>query len=86
MNFYSFNDIEMIAPRPMLFITGDQAHSKEFSELAYKLAVQPKALHIIPNADHVDLYDRTVLIPFDQLTAFFNKKLKQLFYTEKGII
>src|SRR4030095_2131978 len=26
MNFYPFNDIETISPRPMLFITGDQAH------------------------------------------------------------
>jgi fermentation-respiration switch protein FrsA (DUF1100 family) len=31
MNFYPFNDIETISPRPMLFITGDQAHSREFS-------------------------------------------------------
>jgi uncharacterized protein len=32
MNFYPFNDIETISPRPMLFITGDVAHSREFSE------------------------------------------------------
>lgn len=38
MNFYPFNDIETISPRPMLFISGDQAHSKEFSEAAYKRA------------------------------------------------
>ena len=37
MNFYPFNDIETISPRPMLFITGEQAHSREFSEDAYKL-------------------------------------------------
>ncbi len=42
MNFYPFNDIETISPRPMLFITGDQAHSKEFSEDAFKRAGQPK--------------------------------------------
>jgi uncharacterized protein len=35
MNFYPFNDIETISPCPMLFIAGDQAHSKEFSEDAY---------------------------------------------------
>ena len=44
MNFYPFNDIETISPRPMLFIAGDQAHSKEFSEDAYKRAAEPKEL------------------------------------------
>jgi uncharacterized protein len=33
MNFYPFNDIETISPRPMLFITGDNAHSREFSKM-----------------------------------------------------
>ncbi|UUE97009.1 alpha/beta hydrolase [Xanthomonas hortorum pv. pelargonii] len=75
MNFYPFNDIETISPRPMLFITGDQAHSKEFSEEAYRLAGQPKQLVIVPGAGHVDLYDRVDLIPFDTLTAFFRKHL-----------
>ncbi|PRC53277.1 hypothetical protein C6A85_20935, partial [Mycobacterium sp. ITM-2017-0098] len=40
MNFYPFEDIETISPRPMLFITGDQAHSREFSEQAYQLAAE----------------------------------------------
>ncbi|MCY8636087.1 alpha/beta hydrolase, partial [Bacillus spizizenii] len=38
MNFYPFEDIQTISPRPMLFITGENAHSREFSEEAYKLA------------------------------------------------
>ena len=76
MNFYPFNDIETISPRPMLFITGDKAHSKEFSDDAYKLAGEPKELYIIPGAGHVDLYDKTDLIPFDKLTSFFSKNLK----------
>ncbi|MFA6180293.1 MAG: alpha/beta hydrolase [Candidatus Methylopumilus sp.] len=75
MNFYPFNDIETISPRPMLFITGDQAHSKEFSENAYKLAGQPKELYIVPNAGHVDLYDRVSRIPFAKLTSFFKMNL-----------
>ena len=75
MNFYPFNDIETISPRPMLFITGDQAHSKEFSQEAYRLAGQPKELHWVKGAGHVDLYDRTDLIPFDKLTAFFKQNL-----------
>jgi fermentation-respiration switch protein FrsA (DUF1100 family) len=76
-NFYPFNDIETISPRPMLFITGDKAHSREFSEDAFKRAGQPKELVIIPNAGHVDLYDKTDLIPFDKLEAFFVKHLKE---------
>jgi fermentation-respiration switch protein FrsA (DUF1100 family) len=76
MNFYPFNDIKTISPRPMLFITGDKAHSKEFSEEAYKLAGQPKELYIVPGAGHVDLYDRLELIPFDKLSSFFNEHLK----------
>jgi fermentation-respiration switch protein FrsA (DUF1100 family) len=75
MNFYPFDDIETISPRPMLFITGSNAHSREFSQEAYKLAGEPKELYIVPNAGHVDLYDKTDLIPFDKLAAFFNKYL-----------
>lgn len=76
MNFYSFNDIETISPRPLLFITGDQAHSKEFSEDAYKRAAEPKELYYVAGAGHVDLYDRVELIPFDKLESFFKANLK----------
>jgi fermentation-respiration switch protein FrsA (DUF1100 family) len=76
MNFYPFDDIETISPRPMLFITGDRAHSKEFSEDAYKRAAFPKELYYVKGAGHVDLYDKTDLIPFDKLDTFFKTNLK----------
>ena len=76
MNFYPFNDIETISPRPMLFITGENAHSREFSEDAYRRAAEPKELVVVPGAGHVDLYDRTGLIPFAKLTEFFKASLK----------
>lgn len=76
MNFYPFNDIETISPRPMMFITGDVAHSREFSEDAYRRAAEPKELVIVPNANHVDMYDDADKIPFDKLTAFFKMYLK----------
>lgn len=76
MNFYPFNDIETISPRPMLFIAGDQAHSKEFTEDAYKRAAEPKELYWVKGANHVDLYDRVNFIPFDKLETFFNENLK----------
>lgn len=76
MNFYPFADIETISPRPMLFIAGESAHSREFSEEAYRLAAEPKELYLVPNAGHVDLYDRVNLIPFDKLEVFFRENLK----------
>ena len=48
MNFYPFADIETISPRPMLFIAGENAHSREFSEDAYSKAAEPKELYIVP--------------------------------------
>ncbi|MGG3572243.1 alpha/beta hydrolase [Bacillus gobiensis] len=77
MNFYPFEDIETISPRPMLFIAGENAHSREFSEDAYKRAGEQKELYIVPGAGHVDLYDRVNLIPFDKLESFFKENLKK---------
>lgn len=61
----------------VLLIHGEKAHSRYFSEDAFKrLKGENKELMIIPGANHVDLYDRTDKIPFDKLTAFFNENLK----------
>nr|WP_237770737.1 alpha/beta hydrolase [Pseudomonas humi] len=76
LNFYPFNDIEMVSPRPMLFIAGDQAISRGFSEQAYQLAGEPKELHWVKGAGHVDLYDCVDLIPFAKLASFFQSSLK----------
>jgi fermentation-respiration switch protein FrsA (DUF1100 family) len=75
LNFYPFNDIETISPRPMLIIAGNQAHSKEFSEDAYARAAEPKELLWIEGASHIDLYDRADLIPWDKLQSFFTQHL-----------
>ncbi|KAK1139863.1 hypothetical protein N8T08_011108 [Aspergillus melleus] len=75
MNFYPFVDIDTISPRPMLFVAGDQAHSREFSEDAYAGAGEPKELFWVPGAGHVDLYDRVELIPFEKFTRFFRQHL-----------
>jgi len=75
-NFYPFAQIKDISPRPVLFIAGENAHSRYFSEDAYKQADEPKELYIVPNASHVDLYDQTDKIPFDKLTDFFMESLE----------
>lgn len=76
MNMPILSYIKEIAPRPMLIIAGENAHSRYFSEDAYKAAAEPKELMIIPDAVHVDLYDQLDKIPFDKLTAFFKANLK----------
>tara|TARA_Y100001954_G_C15828485_1_gene613582 strand:- start:5467 stop:6516 length:1050 start_codon:yes stop_codon:yes gene_type:complete len=75
-NFPLMNFVKDIAPRPILFIMGEKAHSRYFTEDAFELAAEPKELVIIPGARHIDLYDRTEMIPFDKLEAFFTSNLK----------
>ena len=58
----------------VLLIHGEKAHSRYFSEDAFKkLTGDNKTLMIVPGASHTDLYDRT--IPFDAMEAFFRKYL-----------
>ncbi|WP_447989419.1 alpha/beta hydrolase [Achromobacter spanius] len=75
MNMQILTYISEISPRPILFIHGELAHSRYFSETAYAAAAQPKELMIIPGATHIDLYDRLDVIPFDKLAAFFTQHL-----------
>lgn len=76
MNMPILSYIKEIAPRPMLLIAGEKAHSRYFSEDIYKAAAMPKELLIIPGAVHVDLYDKTDIIPFERLEAFFKQHLQ----------
>lgn len=62
----------------VLLIHGEKAHSRYFSEDAFKkLKGDNKELMIIPNANHVDLYDRLDIIPFDKLDSFFSTYLNK---------
>lgn len=76
MNFPLLTYVKEISPRPVLIVVGEKALSRYFGEDAYKMAAEPKELYIVPNAGHVDLYDKTDLIPFDKLTLFFTQYLK----------
>jgi fermentation-respiration switch protein FrsA (DUF1100 family) len=75
INFGSLRHVADISPRPILLVTGDQAHSKWFSDDVYTQAAEPKELVVIPGARHIDLYDRVDLIPFDKLDEFFTAHL-----------
>lgn len=78
VSFFSFPmaaNIELLSPRPIMLIAGENAHSRYYSEDVYKIASGPKELVIVPGADHVDLYDKIDVIPFDKLTSFFTESL-----------
>ena len=79
MNFFPFAQIETISPRPVLFIAGENAVSRYFSEDAYGKAAEPKELFIVPKATHVDLYDRPdyLEITLPKLDSFFEKYLRK---------
>lgn len=62
----------------VLMIHGEKAHSRYFSEDAFKkLKGDNKELLIIPGASHVDLYDNQAgVIPFDKIERVFYTYLK----------
>ena len=61
----------------VLMIHGEKAHSRYFSEDAFKkLKGNNKELYIVEGANHVDLYDNLEKIPFDKIETFFRENLK----------
>lgn len=61
----------------VLMIYGEKAHSRYFSEDAFKkLKGNNKELLIIPGAVHTDLYYKMDVIPFDKIEAFYRQYLK----------
>lgn len=76
LNYRLLDYIDEISPRPILFIMGDRAHSKFFSENAYAKANEPKEIYTVNDAEHIDLYDRLDRIPFGKLEEFFKSNLK----------
>lgn len=63
---------------PALVVHGEKAHSRYFSEDAFKaLGSKDKELYIVPNATHTDLYDDAAgKIPYDKFKQFFKRNLK----------
>ena len=60
---------------PVLMAHGEIAHSRYFSEDAFKtLGSKNKELFIVKGANHTDLYDKK--IPFDKFETFFKENLK----------
>ena len=59
----------------VLIVHGEKAHSRYFSEDAFKkLKGDNKELLIVPGASHVDLYDNVAgVIPYDRIESFIRE-------------
>lgn len=75
MNYGLLDHIDEISPRPVLFVMGDRAHSRFFSDNAYEKAKEPKEIYNVEDAEHIDLYDRLDRIPFEKFTEYFENNL-----------
>lgn len=66
----------------VLVIHGERAHSCYFSKDAFEAMTKDspyaanKELLLIPDAVHIDLYDRKDVIPFEKLVSFYSENLK----------
>lgn len=76
--FDAFRFIAMIAPRPLLMITADRAVTAWMTHEAHESAGQPKRLHVVEGATHVDLYDRKDAVDeaVAELAGFFMDALR----------
>ena len=73
-NFQLLNHLDHLS-QPVLFMAGKNAETLPISESAYELVTGPKELCIVPEANHIDLYDNTAKIPFERLVSFFQENL-----------
>lgn len=75
--FTAFDNLELLAPRPLLMIAGSRADSLYFSRDAVERAKAPKELFLVDGASHIDMYDKPQYVgqAVDKLTDFFGKYL-----------
>lgn len=76
--FTAFDNLELLAPRPLLMIAGSKADSFYFSEDAYRRAQEPKELYVVDGASHIQLYWKPeyVEIVTQKLSEYFTEYLR----------
>jgi hypothetical protein len=77
MAFFPFAQLDTISPRPLLVIAGSKADTLFWSREVYEKAREPKELHVIEGATHIDLYDRPQFVApaVAKLAEFFGRRL-----------
>lgn len=75
----AFAHIETVSPRPILLIVGSKADTLYYTQDCYNKALEPKEIFVIPEATHVDLYDKPQFVNqvVEKLVSYFNKYLKE---------
>ena len=77
------NNIDKISPRPILFISGDAADSKNYTLDIMKKAKKPKYYYQVnETTTHIDLYDNITKIPFNEIENFLNESLEKKYYED----
>ena len=79
MAFFPFEQLDTISPRPLLVIAGSRADTLFWSREVYERAKEPKELHVIEGATHIDLYDRPPFVTpaVAKLAGFFGRHLTE---------
>lgn len=80
MAFFPFAQLDMISPRPLLLVAGSRADTLFWSREAYEKAREPKELHVVEGATHIDLYDRPQFVTpaVGKLADFFARHLAEV--------
>jgi len=75
MAFFPFDQLDTISPRPLLVIAGSKADTLFWSEDVIKKAKEPKEIHIVEGATHMDMYDRPQFVApaAARLAVFFGQ-------------
>jgi len=77
MAFFPFEQLDTISPRPLLVIAGSKADTLFWSREVYAKAKEPRELHVIEGATHIDMYDRPQFVTpaVGRLADFFGRHL-----------
>jgi fermentation-respiration switch protein FrsA (DUF1100 family) len=77
MAFFPFEQLDTISPRPLLVIAGSKADTLFWSRQVFEKAREPKELHVVDGATHIDMYDRPqfVIPAVAKLADFFGRGL-----------
>ncbi|MBQ7456799.1 MAG: alpha/beta hydrolase [Desulfovibrio sp.] len=75
--FDPFVHLDLVSPRPVLFIVGDESDIIAYTYGAYSKAKRPKEIFTVPGATHIDLYDKPehVAVVVEKLLQFYRQYL-----------